>query len=435
MRDVEQTLSMRVVFWLTCAAVTVLAAVSCGSRTARAPLQMGVSDRANEHVSLSAAGSTVVALWAATDAADNTDIYAAVSTDAAATFLAPVRVNALEGDARVNGEAPPQAALVTRADGGVDVVAVWTARRDGQNVLLTARSTDGGRSFGDTTIVPDTTAPGHRGWHTVGVSPSGAIDALWLDHRRAVTPAATEHRHQTESTRPARAATTYDSVAEAQKSDLYFARLGEGAPRALTPSVCFCCKTALAHAPAGIVYAAWRHVYAGDMRDIAFAVSKDDGRTFSAPVRVSEDRWSIAGCPDDGPSMAVDATGRVHLAWPTMLTEGAMTVKAVFYTTTVDGTTFTPRVRVSAGATPAHHPRVAAGRDGRVLVAWDEPAGEGSRVRIARATAAGQSTFVIDAPVDELTGRYPALAATGEAVLLAWVTGVGQNSRVHVQRR
>ena len=99
-----------------------------------------------------------------------------------------------------------------------------------------------------------------------------------------------------------------DGVAMAQKSKLFIASLdGASAPTAVTGGVCYCCKTAIAAGANGSLYAAWRHVYPGNIRDIAFTVSRDGGRTFAPPVRVSEDKWSIEGCPDDGPAMAIDA--------------------------------------------------------------------------------------------------------------------------------
>jgi hypothetical protein len=64
----------------------------------------------------------------------------------------------------------------------------------------------------------------------------------------------------------------------AQKSKLYFATSdGALAPRAITGGVCYCCKTAIATGPNNAVYLAWRHVYPGDVRDIAFAASHDCG--------------------------------------------------------------------------------------------------------------------------------------------------------------
>ena len=73
----------------------------------------------------------------------------------------------------------------------------------------------------------------------------------------------------------------------AQKSGLYYAASAGGGrcppERALAMGVCYCCKTALAAGADGALFAAWRHVYPGNLRDIAFSVSRDSGRTFSAP--------------------------------------------------------------------------------------------------------------------------------------------------------
>jgi hypothetical protein len=49
---------------------------------------------------------------------------------------------------------------------------------------------------------------------------------------------------------------------------------------------------------------------------IAFTLSRDGGRTFASPIRVSDDHWVLDGCPENGPALAVDASRRVHLVWP-----------------------------------------------------------------------------------------------------------------------
>src|SRR5262249_7114125 len=142
------------------------------------------------------------------------------------------------------------------------------------------------------------------------------VYAVWLDHREMAdgTVAASHHEHHAEG-KP-------DGVAMAQKSKLYIASLdGAFAPRAVTRGVCYCCKTAIVAGADGAIFAAWRHVYPGNVRDIAFTLSRDGGKSFAAPIRVSEDKWVLEGCPDDGPAIAVDAAGRVHIVWPTLITE------------------------------------------------------------------------------------------------------------------
>ena len=161
----------------------------------------------------------------------------------------------------------------------------------------------------------------------------------------------------------------------AQGSSLYYASsepTGAGQERELTTGVCYCCKTALASGRGRQLVAAWRHVYPGDLRDIAFAISRDGGRSFSAPLRVSEDGWAINGCPDDGPALVVDASGVTHIVWPTVIA-GDEPVGALFYASTRDGQRFTPRVRIpTLGSPKPSHPQMALAADGTLMVAWDE---------------------------------------------------------------
>jgi hypothetical protein len=144
-------------------------------------------------------------------------------------------------------------------------------------------------------------------------------------------------------------------------------------------------------------------VYPGNLRDIAFSVSRDGGRSFAAPLRVSEDQWALEGCPDDGPAMAVDAQHHIHIVWPTLVNDAPADrahapepAMALFYAMSADGRRFTPRQRIPTDGMP-HHPRfarvvlaeravypvVAATSDGTV-VAWTSAAAGGSVIRVER---------------------------------------------------
>jgi hypothetical protein len=225
-----------------------------------------------------------------------------------------------------------------------------------------------------------------------------------------------------------------DGAARAQLSKLFFARLDEkGGARPVTGGVCYCCKTALATGPAGSIYAAWRHVYPGNRRDIAFAMSKDGGRTFSGPLRISEDDWQLDGCPENGPALAVDAAGRIHVVWPTLINESGQETLALFYATSNDGRTFSRRVRIASEG-PAYHPQlIAAG--GELLVAWDDLVGGKRRVRVARGTPGSdrRMAFHPAAVPASSDGSYATLASTANGTVVAWTTP-GPESRIAVAR-
>jgi hypothetical protein len=182
------------------------------------------------------------------------------------------------------------------------------------------------------------------------------------------------------------------------------------------------------------VYAAWRHVYPGNLRDIAFTMSQDGGRSFSIPIRVREDGWAINGCPDDGPAMAADTAGTVHLVWPTVI-EGPEPEGAIFHASTRDGRRFTRGTRVpTLGGPKPSHPQVVMDRRGRMFVAWDESAGQRrvAAMREVRILGGREPTFGEIVVLSPDGGMYPVLAATSSGVVAAWATG-GSQSTVHVR--
>jgi hypothetical protein len=399
-----------------------------------APTDLGVKGRGNATPTIAADGPFVAVTWGGTEPSGVTDVFASVSRDGGRMFAAPVRVNRVAGDARLNGEQPPHVALVSRAGREPAVVVVWTTKGAHGTTLLQARSDDGGRSFSAGTLVPGTDAAGNRGWEAIAVEPGGRVDAVWLDHRALAKDSSMPMSHHDHAS-----ADKPDGVAMAQQSKLYFASLdGTAVPRAVTGGVCYCCKTALVAGAGGTIYAAWRHVYPGNLRDIAFALSRDGGRTFAPPVRVSEDKWMLEGCPDDGPSMAVDARQRVHIVWPTLVsgaTADAEPAIALFYAMSVDGKRFTARERIPTEGTP-HHPRVTIGADGSLIAAWDELANGSRRVAIGRGVAAadGRPRFRREVLADSGPAMYPVLATSGDAVVVAWTAGPSASSSIHVVR-
>ena len=248
--------------------------------------------------------------------------------------------------------------------------------------IKTARSRDGGRTFVDERSLQAKGALGDRGWQASAVDARGALHTIWLDHRAmAASKAAGDHsEHKGE----------HDGVAMAQKSALYYAADG-AAERELFKGVCYCCKTAMAIGPGGEIFAAWRHVFPGNMRDMGFTMSRDGGKTFTPLARVNQDGWSIQGCPDDGPAMAVDAKGTVHLVWPTVKNEQGV----ILYATSKNGAAFSTPVRLpTLGGPKPSHPQV----DGRSLGPRVRGLGRGARRRPPRGDRADRRIEIAGSP-------------------------------------
>jgi hypothetical protein len=294
---------------------------------------------------------------------------------------------------------------------------LWTARGDRVDIR-TATSEDGGKTFSAPRTLQSPAAAGDRGWPSLALDASGKVHAIWLDHRglAADRPPGAAHDH--------RSAKPHDGVAMAQKSGLYYAA-ADTPERELTKGVCYCCKTAMTIGRDGAIHTAWRQVYPGNLRDIAFTTSRDAGVSFSPPARVSADDWMIDGCPDDGPAMATDSSGTTHIVWPTVL-KGVKPEGALFYANTRDGSTFSARTRIpTLGSIKPVHPQIVIDNAGGMLVAWDESV-EGQRVAAARSITVGSNGRISFGEIIKLdpqgSAMYPVMAATDSGVIAVWTS-------------
>ncbi len=387
-----------------------------------ANVTLAIDGRTNQTPWLASQGAFVAAAWGAS-AAGKADVFLAVSRDGGHTFGEPVRVNGAAGEARVSGEIAPRVAVVPRAGASdPEVVVLWNAK-DTTTHIKVARSRDGGRTFAAALPLQPPGTPGDRGWQALAVDARGIAHALWLDHR-GMAGGAKSGEHKGE----------HDGVVMAQRSGLYYATDAGGVAREreLLKGVCYCCKTALAAGPDGALYAAWRPVFEGNYRDMGFTSSKDGGKTFSPLVRVHQDGWSINGCPDDGPAMAVDASGAVHLVWPTVSggTEGAL-----LYAISRDGRSFSTPVRVpTLGGPKPSHPQIAIDGAGRVVIAWDEVRGGVRTAALTRVTTAKQApVFEAIRTLDADASMYPVMTAVPNGMLVAWTAGPPSQAVISTQ--
>ena len=376
---------------------------------------LGVAGAVNATPALTVAGRTVAAVWTATkDGATN--VYLATSDDGGATFSEPKRVNDQDGDASANNEQPPR--VVMSGSGAMRTLTVfWSKRNEGpqknrRDAIRMARSSDEGRTFSPARSAHDPALSGARGWESLDVGSDGRVHAVWLDGRDA-------------ERKMAEAAAHSGMAHKGQPpQDIYHSTIGSDGRMTeslIATGVCFCCKTAVAVDARGSVYAAWRHIFPGSMRDIAFARSTDGGRQFSALVRVSDDKWELNGCPEDGPTLAVDQSGVIHIAWATVVSDGEPQ-KALFYATSRDGKIFSPRARlpVPAAATPGH-PQLALTPDGGVAIAWDEVVAGVRRVSFTRVSRSGvfQSPQILSG--DE-AASHPVIVRSQGNLLVAWTS-------------
>lgn len=117
----------------------------------------------------------------------------------------------------------------------------------------------------------------------------------------------------------------------------------------------------LAVGPEGRIFVAWTE-YEGPLR---VTRSTDGGRSFSAPTHVA----GSDADPVRGPTLAIDTSGTVHLAWAV----GGDPAADIHYARSGDGgRSFSSPAEVAASDRHADAPTLATGRAGRLYLAYGE---------------------------------------------------------------
>jgi hypothetical protein len=307
----------------------------------------------------------------------------------------PVRVNP-DG---LLAESLHQSPGIAVAPGG-EVYVTWSSLKPRPTGVLFAsdlqlsRSLDGARSFGRPLRVNEDRPISHS-FEGLAVAADGTVLVSWIDTREG------EGRPRSYLSRIGERGTRVEPAL----------RLDEG-------ETCVCCRIDLA-AGDGRVAALWRKVFPGSVRDMVLGVSRDGGRAFARPARVSVDGWKIAACPHRGGRVALDARGRIHAAW---YTEGQDDTPRVLHAASADGRSFTSPLLIAgaAGAVP-DHVRLAVTRAGAILVAWEESTAVRRRITL-RVSLDGGKTFAEAQSLSAAIKAYgPDIAAApGGDVVLVW---------------
>jgi peroxiredoxin len=405
-------------------------------------------------------GRRATAWVSAPDGGSDGRLYVSVA-DAAGTFGPAVEVRDPLGPIEAHGEAPPKLAWAVTPTREATLGALYVVgklvpgRRFPASSLRFVRSRDGGRTWSaPVTVTDDSTGAraldrdfGSFNFHALHAAPDGTLHAAWLDGRHGASAVYTTHSRD--------GGTTW-------APNVRVVPATSGAAEA-----CPCCRTAIAANGRGTVYLAWRAVLpaeapdaslaltgarAGDdhaahaghasssdragappparrtIRDIVVARSDDGGAHWGAPVRIATDDWVFDGCPHAGPSLAIDAEDRLHVAWWTGKPEAA----GVYYTRSRDGgAAFSPPtpLGVAEQSRPAHVQLAQLARPGAapaIVAVWDDGTRSTPQV-VVRASLDGGDSFAPAVAVSDPTqaAAFPVLglqragASDGE-LFIAW---------------
>ncbi|HEX6097462.1 MAG TPA: sialidase family protein [Thermoanaerobaculia bacterium] len=262
-----------------------------------------------------------------------------------------------------------------------------------------ARSKDGGRTWSPSAVLHDDGTQTEHGF--VSLVPDTTrplVHALWLDGRK-MQGQGDGHEHGGDmSLRYA----TVDANG----------RIAKGAE--LDGRACECCTTGMTMTANGLV-AAYRDRDANEVRDIS--VVRATGNGWTKPASLHADKWTINGCPVNGPQL--DARGRdVVAAWFT----GAADQPRVYVAFSADaGATFGKPVRVDGNA-PTGRVDVLLLPDRSAFVTWIDGAGTDTAFVARRVTRDGKAGPIVTL-AKSTTARgagFPRAAQIGKDTYVAW---------------
>ena len=253
-----------------------------------------------------------------------------------------------------------------------------------------ARSTDQGVTFADLGVLHDDRSPAEHGFVSA-VREGQGIRFYYLDGR--ATP----------GDKPMQLRTVLALGAKVAPSEL------------VDDSVCDCCATAALALAGGGSAVAYRDRTPAEIRDVQVAVRSAAGARTTRPV--GNDGWKIAGCPVNGPALAVN-DGRLAVAWFAAPGDRPRLAAAQ----SADGGATWSAAQPLTSAQPMGQLAIAS-LGGGFEISWLEAIPGGSELRLARLDAGGklEPSLAIARTGAGRTAGIPRLASAGDRLALLWM--------------
>lgn len=304
-------------------------------------MQVGTAEGSCPFLTKDNKGNIVLSWIKKIDTSANIFSYA-VSTDEGKTFGKTIEIPGSE-NVHPHGENMPK--ILFKPSG--EIIAVWGAwnpnpKNQYSGLVYYSKSFDNGKTWSKPDNLVHDTAGFDQRYFDVALLPNGEAAIVWLDNRKHTTK---------------------------EGSALYYAETkgnsGFENERMISEPCCPCCRTDLFVDSKKNIHVLYRAIINDSIRDMVHTISTDNGKTFSAPQRISKDNWVINGCPHTGPAISENKNG-IQLTW---FTAGGGA--GIYYCNSTDeGKTFCSREMVSGGG--AKHCQITTLPNDHTLIAWNE---------------------------------------------------------------
>jgi hypothetical protein len=216
-------------------------------------------------------------------------------------------------------------------------------------------------------------------------------------------------------------------------SSLFFAKTngtnGFLADKILSETVCQCCRTDIYVDVQSNIHVVYRDVESrleGQVRDFAHIASDNNGDTFTAANKISNDNWLVDGCPHTGASLS-SCGNKLQAGWFT-----AAGVPGLYFSESDNGgVDFSPRKLVSE---TGRHPQLGVVGE-QVIMVWQEApsntqSGSGHHAHHSENSKSGGIVFstkrsgedVFEKISIDSEGEFPVVTTTGERNILVAYT-------------
>ncbi|MGK0441741.1 MAG: hypothetical protein ACJA0N_001542 [Pseudohongiellaceae bacterium] len=347
----------------------------------------------------------------------NDHVFFTVSNDKGRNYITPIAVNQTPEAIYSNGENRPKIAAGTKGE----IYISWTHKTNGLYAgdIRFSRSLDKGKTFSKpVTINNDGLLTSHR-FDSLYATKSGNVYVTWLDKRDQVALR--------------KAGGEYDGAA------LYFAISGDAGKNFLNPKTlknyrvadnsCECCRIAIESHGEGDVAVMWRHIFAKNTRDHAYAILKVDGSSMLG--RATVDNWQVDACPHHGPDLALGHSAenedQYHMVW----FSNGNDHKGIYYglhNLSENGESQVYSVDSSPGAS---HPQIATvaikgqeqNKHEKIYIAWKSFDGKKTRIKLIQSNDSGISWRDKSSTIStEGDSDHPLLLTYNSDIYLAWHT-------------